>query len=56
MSFVYVFILPLCLGVMTIVAENKIRSWKYCLVAPWMTVTSCFAVALLVGWKGRYAF
>jgi hypothetical protein len=53
MSFAYVFVLPLCLGVATILYSGPGRvRWPQMVFAPWLTVIACFGAAIVVGWEG----
>ena len=56
MSFTFVFILPLCLGFLTIyldeLSPGSRGGWKRWAFLPWVTITLCLFTSLLVGWEG----
>lgn len=54
MSFGFVFILPVVMGVITVwFAPNRDRvSWPYCIFVPWLSMLLSLLVSFLVGWEG----
>ncbi len=54
MSFGYVFILPIILGIISVAFATKEqqRSWDFRIFSPILTTIICLAFSVLVGWEG----